>query len=175
MLFGLFGIVLFLFYIFFVSKKLSPVPYFPTNKKDLSLIVKSMNLKNNMNVVDLGAGIGTVIFKVSRLAYDKKLNTKFYAVEINHILIFILYLRKLFSKNGQNVFVNYCDMMKLDLKQFKNPLFFLYLSPFYLEKVYKKIKKEVKSLKIITYFYEIPKIKYSSKLNGINDVFVYSE
>jgi len=159
---------------FFISKKLSPVPYFPTNKRDLDLIVKTMKLKNNMDVIDLGAGIGTVIFKASNMSFKRKLNTKFYAIEINPVLILILYIRKLLSQNSQNILVKYIDMMKLDLKQFKNPLFFLYLSPFYLNLIYKKIKKEIKKPKIITYFYEIPNIKYSSKLQGINDVFLYS-
>jgi len=166
-------LIIFVVLMFFISKKLSPIPYFPTNKKDLSLIVKSMKLKNNMNVIDLGAGTGAVIFKASRWAYDKKLNTKFYAIEINPVLILILYLRKMFHKNRKNIFINYCDMMKINLRKFKNPLFFLYLSPFHLDLIYKKIKKETKKPKIITYFYKLPKIKYLSKLQGTNDVFVY--
>ncbi len=163
--------VIFVILWFFISKELSPVPYFPTNKKDLDLIVKSMSLKNNMDVIDIGAGDGRMIFYAANKASQKNLNTKFYAVEINPILILILYLKKLFHKNSQNIFIIYKDMMKLNLKKYKNPLFFLYLSPIYLEKIYKKIKKEAKNPKIITYFYEIPKVKYSRIIKGINNVY----
>lgn len=82
-------ILIFLFFIFnilyFILPSLSPIPFFPTNKKDLSLIVslllsdellrKKQKKKSNVKsqprlnrgqmsnaVVDLGAGTGTVIF-----------------------------------------------------------------------------------------------------------------
>src|SRR4030042_5752196 len=92
--------IIFVFLWFFISKKLSPVPYFPTNKKDLDLIVKSMSLKNNMDVVDIGAGEGRVIFYAANKALENKLDTKFYAVEINPVLILVLYFRKQFHKNS---------------------------------------------------------------------------
>ena len=95
------------FYIFFVifviviiflfsSKALSPIPYFPSNKHDLPLIIKALNLKNNQTVIDLGAGDGIVIFEAAKIAYKRKLNTRFVAVEINPVLILVLHLRRLF-------------------------------------------------------------------------------
>jgi len=61
----------------FSSPQLSLIPYFPSNKKDLPLIIKALNLKNNQVVFDLGAGDGIVIFEAAKLAFEKKLNTKF--------------------------------------------------------------------------------------------------
>ncbi len=80
----------------FVSRKHSPVPYFPTNKKDVPLIIKALNLKLNHTVIDLGAGDGLVIFKAADEAYERGFDTKFYAVEINPILILILYIKLIF-------------------------------------------------------------------------------
>ena len=94
--------LVFLLYIF-VSRKRSPVPYFPTNKKDIPLIIKALNLKLNHTVVDLGAGDGVVIFKAAEETYKRGFGTKFYAVEINPILILILYLKKLFHENRKNI------------------------------------------------------------------------
>jgi hypothetical protein len=72
--------------IYFLSRRLSPIPYFPTNKKDLSLIVatllsnslldknKSSNqIQDTSNIIiDLGAGTGTVIFPAALEAYKRE-------------------------------------------------------------------------------------------------------
>jgi hypothetical protein len=55
----------------FSSKTLSPIPYFPSQKIDLPLIIKALNLQNNQTVFDLGAGDGIVIFEAAKKAYQK--------------------------------------------------------------------------------------------------------
>lgn len=147
--------VAFIIYIF-VSRKRSPVPYFPTNKKDIPIIIKALNLERNKPVVDLGAGNGIVIFKAASEAYKRGFDTKFYAVEINPILILLLQIKRLFHKNRKNIYIIFDDFTKMDLKRFNNSLFYLYLSPKYLNLVYKKIKKEAQNPKIVTYYYQIP-------------------
>lgn len=157
----------FIIYIF-VSRKRSPVPYFPTNKKDIPLIIRALNLEKSKSVVDLGAGNGIVIFKAAEEAYKRGFNTKFYAVEINPILILLLQIKRLFHKNKKNIFILFDDFTKMSLKKFNNSVFYLYLSPQYLNIVYKKIKKEAQNPKIVTYFYKIPNKKSFKKINGIN-------
>lgn len=144
----------FIIYIF-VSRKRSPVPYFPTNKKDIPLIIKALNLEKSKSVVDLGAGNGIVIFKAAEEAYKRGFDTKFYAVEINPVLIAILYIKRLFNRNRKNIFILFDDFTKMDLKRFNNAVFYLYLSPKFLNIVYKKIKKEAKKARIVTYYYKI--------------------
>ncbi len=162
--------LVFLLYIF-VSRKRSPVPYFPTNKKDIPLIIKALNLKLNHTVVDLGAGDGVVIFKAAEETYKRGFGTKFYAVEINPILILILYLKKLFHENRKNIHILFDDFTKMDLKRFDNAMFYLYLSPKYLNIVYKRIKSEVKKPKIVTYFYKPNKIVKYKKIIGANNLY----
>ena len=103
----------------FSSPKLSPIPYFPSNKKDLPLIIKALNLKNNEVVFDLGAGDGIVIFEAAKLAFEKRLNTKFFAIEINPILILIMWLRWLFHPNKKNIKIVCDDIFKIDFKRYK--------------------------------------------------------
>ena len=160
----------FVIIIIFVSRKYSPVPYFPTNKKDIPLIIKALDLKNNKTIVDLGAGDGIVIFEAAKEASNLGLDNKFYAVDINPILVLIMNLRRLFHKNRKNIYVLQDDFTKMQLKRFKYAVFYLYLSPKYLEIVYKKIKTEAKKPKIITYFYK-PKTKIK-KLKGINNLYM---
>lgn len=55
----------------FSSPRLSPIPYFPSNNKDMDLIVKALGLKNNQTVIDLGAGDGVVILEAAKKASKK--------------------------------------------------------------------------------------------------------
>ncbi len=164
--------------LFFSSPKFSPIPYFPSNKKDLPLIIKALNLKNNQVVSDLGAGDGIVIFEAAKLAFEKKLNTKFFAIEINPILILIMWLRWLFHPNKKNIKIVCDDIFKIDFTSYKLQVtsytFYLYTSPWYLEKIIKNLKLKIKNFTLVSYFYPVPKMKAKKIFEGRNKVFVYS-
>lgn len=167
-------LLLFFIYYFFVSRKLSPVPYFPTNKKDIPHIIKALDLKNNKVIVDLGAGDGFIIFEAANEAYNKNLSNKFYAVEINPVLVFIMNIRRFFHKNKKNIYILKRDFAKMSLRRFQNAIFYLYLSPKYLNIVYKKIKAEAKNPKIISYFYKPDKTPNYKKIKASNNLFFFS-
>ncbi|MCS7093243.1 MAG: hypothetical protein NZL96_02345 [Patescibacteria group bacterium] len=179
-------LIFFLVITFFFLKFISPVPYFPSHPKDLPLIIKAFNLRNNQAVVDLGAGDGSVILKAAQAAYQKKLTTKFFAFEINPILVLIIFLRRLVHSNKKNIKIFLDDLFDFQIKKINlcSPIsltFYLYLSPWYLEKVLRKIKKIsienqllLKELKIVSYFYPLPKIKPSKIFRGkVNTIYVY--
>jgi 16S rRNA A1518/A1519 N6-dimethyltransferase RsmA/KsgA/DIM1 with predicted DNA glycosylase/AP lyase activity len=163
--------------LFFSSPKLSPIPYFPSNKKDLPLIIKALNLKNNQVVFDLGAGDGIVIFEAAKKAFEKKLNTKFFAVEINPILILIMWLRWLFHPNKKNIKIVCDDIFKIDFTSYKlqatSYKFYLYLSPWYLEKIIKNLRLKIKNFTLVSYFYPVPKMQVKKIFQGKNKVFTY--
>ncbi len=188
--------------IIFSSKRLSPIPYFPSQKVDLPLIIKSLDLKNDQAIIDLGAGDGIVIFEAAKKAKEKNLNTQFVAVEINPILILILYLRRFFHSNKKNVKVVRSDMFKLSLraftkqfhyykiassftpfaprndsetmKQFNNVTIYLYISPWFLDKVAKKILHEFPKARIISYMYPIKSLKNKQRIiPGKNQIYIY--
>lgn len=62
--------------IYFISRTLSPIPFFPTNKKDLPLIITSLLSTHSQHkksvIIDLGAGTGTVIFPAAEEAYKRQ-------------------------------------------------------------------------------------------------------
>lgn len=156
-------IFLFLFIIYlFASPRLSPIPYFPTNHQDLKLIIKALNLKNDQTIIDLGAGTGTVIFTAASNAAS--LTTKFVAVEINPILIFILHLRRLLHPNRKNIRIIWADLFKINYSSLTTDYlllttFYLYVSPWLLEKIVSKIKKEIGSCYIVSYYYPVRSLK----------------
>lgn len=168
----------FIVILFFSSKKLSPIPYFPSNKKDLPLVINALDLKNNQVVVDLGAGDGIVIFNASQKAFEKKLNTQFIAIEINPVLILIMQIKRLFHPNKKNIKIVYGDIFKIDINQlltsdFKLLTFYLYVSPWYLEKIIKNLKLKIKNFSVVSYFYPLPKIKPKKITFGVNKIYVY--
>ncbi|MBI4226417.1 hypothetical protein HY612_04880, partial [Candidatus Roizmanbacteria bacterium] len=105
----------------FSSKRFSPIPYFPTQKIDLPLIIKSLYLKSDQLIVDLGAGDGIVIFEAAKEAYKKKLNTEFLAVEINPILILLLRLRRYFHPNKKSIKILKADIFNMNFKNLSFP------------------------------------------------------
>ncbi|KKP62717.1 MAG: hypothetical protein UR56_C0006G0008 [Candidatus Roizmanbacteria bacterium GW2011_GWC2_34_23] len=172
----------------FSSKKFSPIPYFPSQPADMLLIIKALSLKNNQTIFDLGAGDGTVIFKAAEEAFQQDLNTKFVAVEINPVLILILYLRRLFHKNRKNIKIIRDDIFKMDfesliMKQSNNVTIYLYISPWYIERVIKNCKMKNEKFSVVSYMYPVksltrkPSFAKASEgkeiIQGKNKIFIY--
>ena len=176
-------LILFLFVVIFIfsSKKISPIPYFPTQQADLSKIIEALKLKNNQTVIDLGAGDGIVIFKAAGQAKKQGLTTKFVAVEINPVLIFVLHFRRFFSPNRKNIKIVWEDMFKSDGLRPRSFDFaqddivvYLYISPWFLEKVISRFSIRNSKLKIVSYMYPVPSLKKKQKIiRGKNSIFIY--
>ena len=167
--------------VIFSSKTLSPIPYFPSQPVDISLIIKALNLKNNQTVIYLAAGDAIVIFKAADNAFRKNLNTKFIAVEINPILILILHLRRLFHPNKKNIKIVHDDIFKMNfseltMKQSNNVTIYLYISPWFIEKVIKNCKLKIKNFSVVSYMYPLKNMTAFAKatvVKGKNSIFVY--
>jgi len=185
------NIILFLLFSFillilslFSFKKLSPIPYFPTQKTDINLVIKALNLKNNQIIFDLGAGDGLVIFEAAKKAYQKNFDTKFIAVEINPVLISIMIIKRFFHPNKKNIKIIYNDIFKIKLKNYHQYfqklkfqvsycIFYLYISPWSIKKVFINLKKQLKNFKIVSYMYPIPFLKPKKLFKGKNQIFLY--
>ncbi len=176
----LFIIIIFTTIAIFTFPQFSPIPYFPTNNKDLLLIIKALNLKNNQTVFDLGAGDGAVIFEAANEAFKRKLNTQFVAVEINPVLLVILFLRRLLNPNRENIKIVFANMFNVDYKKlltfnFSLFTFYLYISPWHLEKTVANIKRQFKHFSVVSYMYEIKSLKLAKKMKGKkHPTFVYN-
>ena len=173
------SVVIILIILTFTSKTLSPIPYFPSQKVDLPLIIKSLDLNNGQVIFDLGAGDGIVIFTAAKEAFKKKLNAKFIAVEINPILVLLLQFRHLFHPNRHNIKIIWDDFFKMNFKlftfNFSLLTFYLYISPWFLDRVSKKIRKKFPKTSIVSYMYPIKSLKKKEKIiRGKNEVFIYS-
>lgn len=177
---GFFIVCLFLVIIIFSFPQFSPIPYYPSNAKDMPLILNALNIKNGQTIIDLGAGDGIVIFEASKQAFIKKYNTQFYAVEINPILLSILHVRRLFHANRKNIHILNKDMFSIaysSLLTVQNPhlTFYIYISPWFIEKTVANITKQLHKFEVVSYFYQVkflPRLRETLK-TGVHKVFSY--
>lgn len=182
-----FVVLLFAIIIIFAFPRFSPVPYFPSNGKDMPLILKALHIRNNQTIIDLGAGDGIIIFKAADVAYEKELNTKYVAVEINPVLLTILHIRRLFHPNRKNIRIINADMFSMNysflISNLQSPIsthkqlttFYIYISPWFIDKTIMNIVQQIKEFELISYFYQVKSLpKYKEELNiGIHNVFSY--
>lgn len=159
----------------FISRSLSPIPYFPSNKKDIKGIVQSLQLANDQVVYDLGAGDGIVIFSAASETFKKNLNTQFVAIEINPVLLIFMWFRRLFHPNRKNIRIVHADIFSIRYTKYDlRYTIFAYISPWYLEKVFKNCKFQISKFKFISYFYPVPKLKSSRTIKGVHKTYIYN-
>jgi 16S rRNA A1518/A1519 N6-dimethyltransferase RsmA/KsgA/DIM1 with predicted DNA glycosylase/AP lyase activity len=177
----IFIVILFLIFviiIIFAFPQFSPIPYFPSNTKDMDLILRALKIRKDQTIIDLGAGDGIVIFEAAKYAQQQNLNSHFIAIDINPILVFIMYIRRLLHPNRKNIKIVWGDMFNYKFKIQKSKIkmiIYLYISPWYIEKMVKILKKQFKKFSIVSYYYSIPSLhKIEKKAKGINSVFLYN-
>lgn len=170
--------------ILFAFPQFSPVPYFPSNMKDKKNILKALSLKNNQMVIDLGAGDGVVVYEAAYESWKRKFNTKFVALEINPVLIVVLYMKWLFHPNRKNIRIMWGDMFKIATSSLTaigtprndmNITFYLYISPWLIDKVISRIQKQLPNSLFVSYFYPIKSLRKKEKvLRGVHNTYYYS-
>lgn len=182
------GIIFILFFIlsflYFILPSLSPIPFFPSHKKDLPLICATLlSINKRSIIVDLGAGTGTVIFETARNAYQKKQDTQFLAVEINPLLILIMHIRRLLHPNRKKIRIIHTNMFTLDhdvlLQQIDSQttiIFYLYVGHTMIEPLKKNLGTIKRNIILISYMYDIPgwEKNMTNIKKGIHPLYTYS-
>lgn len=166
--------------IIFAFPRFSPIPYFPSNKKDLHIILQALNVCNNQTIIDLGAGDGIIIFEAARQAFLEKFTTQFYAVEINPILLLVLHIRRLFHPNRANIHIIKRDMFTMtydNILKGKSATFYLYISPWFIEKTVANITKQVSQFDLVSYFYRVSCLPRHTELQkqGVHALYTYRQ
>ena len=165
-------------------------------------------MKNSQTVIDLGAGDGVVVFEAADESWKRKLSTKFIALEINPVLMGILWMKWLLHPNRKNIRIIWRDMFKINFdlviggshardpdsaqaRQFisrpstggksmtgriynQQITFYLYISPWLIEKVISRIQKHLPGSSFVSYFYPIRSLKKKEKvLRGVHNTYYY--
>lgn len=119
--------------LWFVSPKLSPIPYFPTLEQDFERIRQALNLKPGSVLFDLGAGDGKMVLRLAA----KQVKTV--AVESNPYLVAIIYLRRIFHPKKQQISILWQDLFKTNLS--KATHLYLFVGPFLIDRIVESILK----------------------------------
>lgn len=106
-------------------------PFVPSSKKSVAAMVVLARIKKGMTIIDLGSGDGRVLF-----ASAKKGATAI-GYEMNPYLVLWTKLH-----NNKHVWVYWKNLWNADLSN--ADIVFVYLLPWRMEKLAKKLKKELK-------------------------------
>lgn len=116
-------------------------PFVPTKSRDIDLILKLAKLKKGKIFYDLGSGDGRIVRKAVQ-----DYGVVGYGFEINFLLI--IYSKIItFLKNLKNCFFVNRNLFNVDLR--KPDYLFLFLMPKTLERLKKKLLKELKNNALI--------------------------
>ena len=143
----------------FAFPALSPIPYFPSNRADIGLILNHIGLAKGNTIIDLGAGDGIVVMEAARKALELGLDTQFIAVEINPVLVMILHVRRLLNPNRRRIHIVWGDLFKMDYKALtrghKSVTVYLYVSPWLMKKIMDRLNDQITRYTLVSYMYPI--------------------
>lgn len=166
------GIVFFVF-----SSAYSSIPFLPTNSRDLSTVIKKLNLKKEQVVIDLGAGTGTVIFAAATEAHKKGLNTEFVAIDINFLLVIFMWIRTWFHPHRKHITVMQGDLFKMDyermIEPYRNIMFYMYVSPMVTDTFAQLIKDTKRASSLLSYRYPVKRMKPVETTGGEHKLYSY--
>lgn len=141
-------------------------PWWKINKEAAIAAGTLANLSEKDLVYELGSGDGEFL-----LAVSKRFNARCVGIEIDPVRFFISKIRVLLSRGSQHIMLLKQDFKKVDL--LAADVVFVYLVPRALERLYPKLKKELKpGSRIISYRYEIPGAK-AIKKDTKHSLFLY--
>lgn len=138
--------ILFVFLSYLVLGIFVGAPYVGTSHARIEKIIKLANIKRGDRVVDLGSGDGRIV-----IAMAKKGAIAF-GYEINPIYVLIAKLKIYREGLSKNAFIYWKNFWSVDLSKFD--VIVIYGVSYIMEKLEKKLKKQVKSTaKIISLSY----------------------
>jgi len=134
--------------VWFLSPKLSPIPYYPTLTRELKLIDRALALKPGEVLFDLGAGDGKMLWRYAQPG------VRVVGVEINPYLAIYMYLRRLFHPYRQQIEIRRQDLFKTNFAQANK--IYLFVGPFMMEAIIKYLLKNrgTNLKRIVSYRYD---------------------
>ena len=121
------------FYYWFKAFQIS-APYYPTSKKTINTALSELKKFNVKHVAELGAGDGRVAIALAKEGYEVT------AIEFNPILVFVIYIRKYLGRY-KKLHILRKDFLKINYSKYDAA--FIYLYPKVMDKLAKKLSKEM--------------------------------
>ncbi len=144
------------------------IPLFKTPKKDMKDILDAMDIQDNDVFFDLGSGDARVIFDVRK----RNKNAMLYGYEISPILLMIGNITKSFRYPLDKKIVIEAENL-FDVDYSKATKIYCYLSPEALEILREKFERIGKDLKVYSYKYKIPDMKFKKRFKLESKEYLY--
>ena len=155
--------LLLIYSLFFFFPWLFGAPFEPTRNKKIRDILKLAKVKKGEKAVDLGSGDGRIV-----LALAKK-GAKAHGFEVNPLLVLISRYRIKKAGLKNKAFIHWKSFWKTSLKKYD--VLILFQFPTIMERLEKKLKKELRpKARVVSYYWKFPNWKYSKR---IKNVFLY--
>lgn len=138
-------------------------PYLPTRKAQAKQALDLLELKKGEVFVDLGSGDGAVLIEAARRGLVC------YGYELNPFVCLVSKVRTI--RFGSQVHVYCRNFWKTPLPSTTKGVFVFLLDP-YMPKLNKKLVKELKGGRLVSYTFEIPE-KQHSKVDGAMYLYKY--
>lgn len=151
------------------------VPYVPTKKRVVAVMVKAARLKPQETVFDLGCGDGRLLLEAERFAKTRRTQIRAVGFEIAPLVFALAWLRKIIKNS--TIRLKFQSFFSADLRPAN--VIFCYLLPNVMPRLAAKIKKECrKGTRIISNTFHIPGLKPSKiftkdPANGLPTIYVY--
>ncbi len=168
-----FLIIIFILTFAFLSLAIAGIsfaPWVPTSKKDIKRIIEIAQIKDGQVVYDLGCGIGTVIFAIT-----KQLPVQAVGIERAWPLFLICSARKNFYSLKGAARFEFGNLFKKDLSG-ADVIYIFGMPGKVMQKLKPKMEKELKKgTKIISYVFPVEGWKESGvdKINGRPSIYLY--
>ncbi len=124
------------FIFFLIIAFVTGAPFVPSTKPTAKVMIALSHLKPGMKVYDLGSGDGRLLF----LAAERGVTA--IGLEINPLLVVFTWFKKMFSGHRNHIFVRWQNFWSANLSD--ADAVFIYLLPWKMETLAKKLKKELK-------------------------------
>ena len=144
------------------------IPLFKTPRKDMKILLDAMDIQDEDIFYDLGSGDARVIFE----ARKRNKTAMLYGYEISPILLLIGTLRKnLLYPLDKKMIIEAEDLFNIDYS--KATKIYCYLSPEALEILREKFERIGKGLKVYSYKYQIPDMKFKKRFELESKEYLY--
>ena len=159
-------IVFFLIYSWDVFSTFNSAPFVRVSKNVMPKIIELLEIKNDSVVYDLGCGDGRVLME----CYEHNKNARYVGIE-KSITTYIL--AKIKTRKINNIIILFGDFFKKDLSGATHV--FLYVLPETMDKLFPKLKRELKNGSIaVSCSFEFSHKKPSKTIKPNKKLFVYN-
>ena len=151
--------------IFFALPWIFGAPFEPTSSKKLKKIIKLAKIKKGYKAVDLGSGDGRIVIEMAKKGAEA------HGFEINPFLVFLSRRKIKKAELKGKAFIHWKSFWRENLGKYD--IIVLFQFPTIMERLEKKLKKELKSkARVVSYYWKFPKWKIKNKKENI---FVYQK